>query len=150
VKKLWDQLLGLRLTIKHKGTKLKKMLIVENDNLSIKFMRRTFRDGFEVSICDSAEEFYEKYSNNYFDLIIMDISLNGTKNGFELIREIRNIPMYYSTPIICLTAHAQNEVRQIAIESGSDLFIVKPVPNKMLKDAVEALANRISVEINYK
>jgi len=50
------------------------MLIVEDDDLTIKLMRRIFRTDFEVSICDSAEEFYEKYSKNIFNIIIVDIS----------------------------------------------------------------------------
>jgi CheY-like chemotaxis protein len=127
---------------KHRGAILNKMLIVEDDDLSIQVMRRIFRDGFEIFTCESADEFYEKYSNIKFDVIIMDVSLKGTKNGFDLMREIKNIPMYAGTPILCLTAHAQNKMRQTAIESGSDFFITKPVSNKVLKEAVESLLNQ--------
>ena len=118
---------------------MKKMLIVEDDDLSIKVMRRIFRADFEIFICDSSEEYYEKHSNNNFDIIIMDISLKGTKNGFALIKEIKEVPSFTGTPILCLTAHAQTKMRQTAIESGSDLFITKPVSNKVLKEAVEFL-----------
>ncbi len=115
------------------------MLIVEDDDLTIKLMRRIFRVDFEMFICDSAEEFYEKYSDNNFDIIILDISLKGTKNGLELIKEIKEVPSYTGTPILCLTAHTQTKMRQTAIESGSDLFITKPVSNRELKEAVESL-----------
>ena len=115
------------------------MLIVEDDDLTIRVMKRIFRDDFEIFICDSAEEFYEKCSNNNFDIIIMDISLKGTKNGLELIREIKAAPTFTGTPILCLTAHAQTKMRQTAIESGSDLFITKPVSNKILKEAVASI-----------
>jgi DNA-binding response OmpR family regulator len=115
------------------------MLIVEDDDLSIKVMRRIFRTDFEIFICDSSEEYYEKHSNNNFDIIIMDISLKGTRNGFDLIKEIKASPLFTGTPILCLTAHAQIKIRRTAIESGSDLFITKPVSNKVLKEAVEFL-----------
>ena len=115
------------------------MLIVEDDDLSIKVMRRIFRADFEIFICDSAEEYYEKHSNNNFDIIIMDISLKGTRNGFDLIKEIKASPLFTGTPILCLTAHAQTKMRRTAIESGSDLFITKPVSNIVLKEAVEFL-----------
>lgn len=118
---------------------MKKMLIVEDDDLSVKVMRRIFRADFEMFICDSVEEFYEKYSKNNFDIIIMDISLKGTKNGFDLIKEIKASPSFTGTPILCLTAHAQAKMRQTAIESGADLFITKPVSNKVLKETVEFL-----------
>ena len=121
---------------------MKKMLVVEDDDLSIKVMRRIFQTDFEVFICESAEEFYDKYSNNNFDVIIMDISLRSSKSGLDLIKEIKLIPKFKNTRIICLTAHAQTKMRQTAIESGSDLFITKPVSNKALKEAVELLLNR--------
>ena len=118
---------------------MKKMLIVEDDDLSISVMRRIFKNDFEIFICDSAEEYYEKHSKNIFDIIIMDISLKGTKNGLELINEIKAVPSYTGTPILCLTAHAQTKMRRTAIESGSDLFITKPVSNSVLKEAVKSL-----------
>ncbi|MHB9041166.1 MAG: response regulator, partial [Melioribacteraceae bacterium] len=118
---------------------MRKMLVVEDDDLSVKVMKRIFRSEFEIFFCESSEEFYEKFSNNDFDIIIMDISLKGTKNGLELTKEIKKVPKFNNTPILCLTAHAQPKMRQTAIESGSDLFITKPVQNKVLREAVEFL-----------
>jgi CheY-like chemotaxis protein len=118
---------------------MNKMLIVEDDDLSIDVTRRIFRNDFEIFICYSAEEYYEKYSNYNFDIIIMDISLKGPKNGLELIKEIKEIPSLSNIPILCLTAHAQTRMRLTAIDSGSDLFFTKPVPNKILKEAVASL-----------
>ncbi|MFO7525292.1 MAG: response regulator [Ignavibacteriaceae bacterium] len=115
------------------------MLIVEDDDLSQNLMRRVFRADFDVSICDSSEEYYEKYSRSIFDIIIMDVSLKGTKNGLELTKEIKSDPSYSGTPIICLTAHAQTMMRQTAIESGTDYFITKPISNKILKETVRSL-----------
>jgi len=115
------------------------MLIVEDDDLSIKLMRRIFRADFEMFICDSAEEFYEKYSKNIFNIIIVDISLNGAKTGLELIKDLKEIPSFTGTPILCLTAHAQTKMRETAIASGADLLITKPVSNRVLKETVEFL-----------
>ena len=136
---MWGQHLELFLTIKTKGIKMSKMLIVDDDNLTIKLIRRIFRNDFEILFCDSVEEYYEKYSNSNFDVIIMDISLKGNMNGLDLIKEIKTSPSYTGTPILCLTAHAQTKVRETALESGADLFITKPVSIKVLREAVEFL-----------
>jgi DNA-binding response OmpR family regulator len=116
---------------------MNQMLIVDDDNLTIKLMRRIFRNDFELFICDSAEEFYEKYSNTNFDIILMDLSLKGDKNGIDLMKEIKASSSYTGTPILCLTANAQPEIRETAIESGADLFITKPVSIKVLREAVK-------------
>jgi CheY-like chemotaxis protein len=122
---------------------MKKMLVVEDDILSQNVMRRIFKSDFEsdfeIDFCESVKEYYEKYSNTNYDIIIMDISLKGIRNGLELIKEIKEAPSYTGTPILCLTAHVMEKTRKTAIESGSDLFITKPVKNKILKEAVASL-----------
>ncbi len=115
------------------------MLVVEDDILSQKVMGRIFKSDFEMDFCESAEEFYEKYSNNNYDIIIMDIAIKGSKHGLDLIKEIKTLPLYTNTPIICLTAHVQTKMRKTAIESGADLFITKPVSNNVLKEVVASL-----------
>ena len=115
------------------------MLVVEDDLLSQKLMRRIFKSDFEIDMCESVEEYYEKYSKTNYDIIIMDISLKGTKNGLELTKEIKAVPSYTGNPILCLTAHAQIKMRQTAMESGTDLFITKPVATKVLREAVAFL-----------
>ncbi|MCX6175344.1 MAG: response regulator [Ignavibacteriales bacterium] len=118
---------------------MKKMLVVEDDILSQNVLRRIFKSDYEIVFCESAEEYYEKYSEKKYDIIIMDVALKGIKNGLELTKEIKAAPQFTGTPILCLTAHAQTKLRQTAMESGSDLFITKPVSNKVLKEAVASL-----------
>ncbi len=121
---------------------MKKMLIIEDDYLSQDLMKRVFRTDFEISICESANEYEKKNSSKIFDIIIMDVLLKGIKNGLELIKEIKSVSSKESTQIICLTAHAQEEIHQSAIEAGAGLFITKPVNNKILKGAVDSLVNK--------
>ena len=118
---------------------MKKMLIVEDDDISRNLLKRIFKNDFEIDVCESADAYYEKHSGTNFDIIIMDISLKGSRNGLELIKEIKGAKSYTGTPILCLTAHAQTKTRQTAIESGTDLFLTKPVQNSVLKEAVESL-----------
>ncbi len=119
---------------------MKRMLIVEDDFLSQKVLIRLFQKEFEIDICESADEFYDKFSKTEYDIIIMDISLKGNKSGIELITEIKARSATSSTPILCLTPHAFARDREAAINNGADLFLTKPVANDVLKDAVKHLA----------
>ncbi|MCK9209908.1 MAG: response regulator [Ignavibacteriaceae bacterium] len=121
---------------------MKRMLIVEDDVITQNVMRKIFQSDYQIDLCESAEEYYDKHSSTKYDIIIMDISIKGNKHGLDLMKEIKESPTYDGIPIICLTAHAQMKTRQAAMESGADLFLTKPVFNKMLKEAVTALIMR--------
>jgi len=118
---------------------MKKMLIVEDDILSQNVLRRIFKNDFEVNFCESAEEYYEKFSLTNYEIVIMDIAIKGSKNGLELIKEMKTDPSHAVTPVLCLTAHAQAKMERNAIESGADLFITKPVTTQRLRESVYSL-----------
>lgn len=118
---------------------MKTMLVVEDDILSQDVMKRIFKKEFEIDVCDSAEEYYEKFANNVYSIIIMDVSLKGSKHGLELVKEMKMSELNQKTPIICLTAHTQSTMRQNALDAGCDMFMNKPVANSIIKEAVASL-----------
>ncbi|MFC2134246.1 response regulator [Bacteroidota bacterium] len=110
----------------------KKLLIIEDDPANLKFLQMYLNRYFEVTICDSDTAFYEKIENEIYDLILMDISIRGEKNGLELTRELKSDPKYSLIPVICYTAHALQKDRINAMDAGCDLFLNKPVNNAYL------------------
>ena len=121
---------------------MKRMLVVEDELLSQKVLIRLFKNDFKIDVCESADQFYQNCSNNNYDIIIMDIALRGSKNGLDLIREIKVMPIFAKTPILCLTAYAYAKDRKTAMDTGADLFVPKPVSNDVLKNAVQFLVNK--------
>jgi DNA-binding response OmpR family regulator len=121
---------------------MKKMLVIEDDILSQDVMRRIFKNDFEIDTCESSEEYYEKFSNNDYIIMVVDVSIKGSKHGLELIKEIKESTLNKNTPVICLTAHTQTAMRQTAIDSGACLFLTKPVSNTVLREIVAALLKK--------
>ena len=113
-----------------------KLLIIEDDTANIKFLQAYLKRYFDVSICDSDITFYEKIDNQIFDLILMDISINGGKSGLDLTRELKEDPKYAEIPVVCYTAHALQKDRVNAMNAGCDLFLSKPIDNKTLLGAL--------------
>jgi signal transduction histidine kinase/ligand-binding sensor domain-containing protein/DNA-binding response OmpR family regulator len=71
-----------------------------------------------------------------YDLVLMDVQMPAM-DGIEATRQIRSP---YSTvrnpkvPIIAITAHASQEVREKCIAAGMDDFVVKPIqPGELAK-----------------
>ncbi len=109
-----------------------KILVTEDDFENQKFLEMFLKRNFDVYICDSAESFYDNIKNVKFDLVLMDISLKGNKNGLELTEELKNMPGYENIPVVCLSAHAFKKDRENAFNAGVDVFLTKPVENKIL------------------
>ena len=109
-----------------------KLLIVEDDEWNQKMYEVLFSKKFSVVICRNDEEFYTELPKDQFAIFIMDLSLLGNKDGIQLIKELRQMDMYKSTPIIVVTANAFQEDEQIALSAGATKFLRKPINNKVL------------------
>ncbi len=109
-----------------------KILVTEDDFENQKFLEMFLKRNFDVQICDSAESFYDHLKKTKFDLILMDISLKGNKNGLELTSEVKKMTGYENIPVVCLSAHAFKKDRENAFNAGVDVFLTKPVENKVL------------------
>ena len=124
-----------------------RLLIVEDDIENQKFLKIFLRKKFEIDICDSSESFYRKLKEKDFDVILMDISLRGTKDGLQLTREIRIDSKFCNIPIVILSAHAFQKDKDNAFNAGVDVFITKPVQGQIL---LESLRNVLKQKSDIK
>lgn len=72
------------------------------------------------------------------DVVILDLMLPN-KNGFEILKELKNDPDLFSTPVLVLTAKGQNQDRTTAEQLGADAFITKPFSNREVLACVQRL-----------
>ncbi|BDQ03180.1 response regulator [Ignavibacterium sp.] len=127
------------------GIKTYSVLVVEDDPENLKFLKTLLSRYFNVLVCKSETEFFSSAISNRFDLILMDISLSGEKSGLKLIKSLREIPIFKTIPIICLSAHIAESDKMEALEAGANYYLRKPVQNKILIDTIFNL-----IEQNYK
>lgn len=113
-----------------------KILITEDDFENQRFLKLFLKKNFDVYMCDSDQTFYENLKNTKFDVILMDISLRGKKNGLQLTKELKETPGYEDIPVVCLTAHAFKKDRDSAIDAGVNVFLTKPVENHILMETL--------------
>ncbi|WP_462281609.1 PAS domain-containing hybrid sensor histidine kinase/response regulator [Salinivirga cyanobacteriivorans] len=102
-----------------------KILLVEDDEGSIKFMRTILEDkGADLTICQKGQDAIEKIAQGaHFDIILMDIRLPDM-SGLEVTKTIKSL---VNIPIIAQTAYALNEDRDKALQAGCDDYIPKPI-----------------------
>jgi hypothetical protein len=113
--------------------KLKKILVVEDDETSFEFIKTILnKENFTLIHAWNGNDGISLYEKNKdIDLIILDIKLPGM-NGYEVLKAIRESDSHI--PIIAQTAFVIGEERKKAIDSGFDEFLAKPYKkNDLLK-----------------
>ena len=109
-----------------------KILIVEDDYENQRFLQLFLKKKFIVYVCDSEQSFY-KYLNHYqIDVILMDISLRGQKDGLQLTREIKSNDKFKNIPVTMVTVELEREEIQKAIAGGAKNYLIKPFSQENL------------------
>jgi len=77
-------------------------------------------------------------------VIILDVML-PKRNGYEILRDIRENSKTKEIPVIVLTAKGQKKDRETAEKLGSNLFMTKPFSNSEVLEAVRQLVDNVEV-----
>jgi PAS domain S-box-containing protein len=121
---------------------LPAVLLVEDDEMTIEFMRVILDGKWTVHSARSGEEAWAVLRSAHVDIILMDISLAGHQTGLELTQEIRQNPAYRIIPIIAVTAHAYASDRDNCLDAGCDDFIRKPIDSALVLGTMDRLLVR--------
>lgn len=114
------------------------VLIVDDDRdllPSLEAMLETLTDYTVVTAQNGAiglERFYEVRPQ----CVIIDVKMPEL-DGYQLVRALRGDPETAATPLIILTAMAQDHNRLAGFISGVDQYLVKPVTPRDLLAAIQ-------------
>ena len=92
--------------------------------------------GYKLLFSQSATKAIEIVKNKNIDLILLDIMMPGM-DGYEVCREIKEIPDKKDIPVIFLTAKNDIESVTKGFRAGGVDYIVKPFNNEELVARVE-------------
>lgn len=106
----------------------KSILVVDDDERNVFALTNVLlQHGFEISVARDGIECIEKFkAGEISDLILMDIMM-PKMDGYEAIRNIRQLTTGKDVPIIALTAKAMKDDKQKCIEAGANDYMTKPI-----------------------
>lgn len=117
-----------------------KVLLVEDEAHVAASLKVGLRaEGFVVVHAETGTEGLWQASENYFDVIILDIMLPGP-SGYEILRRIRKRQIW--TPVLMLTAKDGEYDQADAFDLGADDYLVKPFSFVVLLARLRALLRR--------
>lgn len=91
------------------------------------------RSGFEVVEAVDGMDGLSKARAGSFDLILTDQNM-PRMDGLTLVKNLRALPRYASTPILILTTESSDEMKAQGRAAGATGWVVKPFdPHKLVE-----------------
>jgi phosphate regulon transcriptional regulator PhoB len=119
-----------------------KILIVEDEKNIAKLIRYNLeKSDYDCTVARAGEDALSILEKQHFDLIILDIML-PEMDGFEVCRNIKQVPNIKNIPIIMLTAKGEEVDRIVGLELGADDYMTKPFSPRELILRIKAILRR--------
>ena len=117
-----------------------RILLVEDEPQIADFIARGLSEnGYSVDTARDGDEALHWPSVAEFDVIVLDVMLPST-DGIEVCRTLREQGV--RTPILMLTARAQEAEKVMGLEAGADDYVTKPFSARELRARIAALLRR--------
>lgn len=120
-----------------------KILLVEDNEMNRDMLtRRLVRREYDVVCAMDGNSGVEMASTESPDLILMDIALGDSMDGWEATQLIKANPETAHIPVIALTAHALESDRRKSVEVGCSEFDTKPVDLPRLLSKINGVLSK--------
>jgi len=117
-----------------------RILLVEDEPSLAAGVRDDLQaEGYTVDLASDGQAAAAQGAQGQYDLILLDVML-PKKDGFAVCRELRAGNVH--TPIIMLTARAQEIDKVLGLELGADDYITKPFSLREFRSRVRAALRR--------
>lgn len=102
-----------------------KIVLIEDDAILSKVLHEELQDaGFSVFQAFDGEEGLKKVTSEKPDLVLLDVMM-PKKNGFEVLKELKNSPETATVPVILLTMLGKDEDIKQGLQLGATDYMVK-------------------------
>lgn len=116
------------------------ILIADDEPDMLRFLKTQLRAQYHILEAVDGQQAIEKAAQFLPDLIVLDMMM-PEKDGLQACREIRESTPTRSTPIILLTARADEETKLAALSAGASDFLAKPFSTTELHVRIKNLVD---------
>ncbi len=116
-----------------------RILLVDDEPDLRRMVRRYLQaEGFEIAEASNGADALSRYREGSPDLIVLDVAMPGM-DGFAVLQEVRRTS---DTPVIMLTARAEEIDRVLGLTIGADDYVTKPFSPRELVARIRAVLRR--------
>jgi CheY-like chemotaxis protein/phosphoribosyl 1,2-cyclic phosphodiesterase len=119
-----------------KRVKPARILVADDDPGMLRFIQAVLsKDKYEILAAQDGLEAVEIVLREHPDLILLDVMMPKL-TGYQVAKQLREMPEFRSTPIIMFTARADEEDIVRSFELGVNDYIGKPAAPSLLRSRV--------------
>lgn len=119
------------------GSHRRLLLIDDDPNLILLVKDYLEFRGYEVVTAENGREALEVLEHDLPDMIICDVMM-PEMDGYSLVRHVREDPRTDWIPVLFLSAKGQSQDRVKGLNTGADVYMVKPFEPEELVAQVES------------
>ncbi len=116
----------------------KRVLIVDDDIMTLKILKKYLEDTYDVVIENAGYRFVEKMASYNADLILLDIEM-PVVNGLQAFEALLKNPELNSTPVVFLSGVSNPNLVRELMNKGAAGYLVKTIPRKELLSRLEKI-----------
>lgn len=120
-----------------------KILLVDDEPDILELLEYHLeKEGYKTKKASDGEAALKKAAKFNPDIIVLDIMMPEL-NGIEVCKKLREEDQFKDTLITFLTARNEDFTEVMALDSGGDDFMSKPLKPSVFKSRIKALARRL-------
>lgn len=132
------------------STTQRKVLVVDDEGMMRKIIRRILEKNFDVDVVEAAnprQGFSILEHQDLPDLILLDM-LMPMMNGLTMLKYIRSQENTKDIPVIIVTALAEPDLVRALMELDIVDYIKKPIDSEILTEKVGRFFNMLRLKTN--
>ncbi len=90
-----------------------------------------------VDFAETSDEAVKLISDNNYDIVFLDVILEGSVDGYEVCKMVKQDPATSKTPVIMLTSNSSPADRVKGKLAGCDTYLIKPVQHAVFEEVVQ-------------
>jgi CheY-like chemotaxis protein len=98
-------------------------------------------DGHDVRVVHDGQSALAGCRDRAPDMVLLDLDLAGGLDGYEVAQRLRRLPHLTRACLVAVTGLGTQDHRRRAHECGFDLFLLKPVDPRELRELAATVGN---------
>ena len=124
-----------------------KLLLADDEKEAVELLqKRLIKEGYEVTVAFDGEEALAKIRESNPDVILLDLDM-PKRNGYEVLKEIREKLKDKWRPVIIFTGKGGIEALEKCYNMEADHYLTKPCNTEAILQAIRTMISLIPARV---